>query len=251
MIDRIMPSWAPPANVRAWTSTRSGGVSKSPWASLNLAVHVDDNEEHVRDNRNRMRQHWRLPAEPVWLQQVHGVDVVEIDSTRDSVSALRADASFTRETGCVCAVLTADCLPVFFTNLDGTTVGVAHAGWRGLADGVLEATVAALGVKPQTVMAGFGPAIGFDAYEVGPEVIAALGIDSADRRICQPSVRHGHAYISLAEIAASRLRAIGVIVEDGGHPCTLRDQRRWFSHRRDGNTGRMASLIFMNETTKL
>jgi len=251
MIDRITPSWSAPANICAWTSTRSGGVSESPWASMNLATHVDDNRQHVRENRNRLRRHWQLPAEPAWLQQVHGIDVVEIGRTRNSIAGLQADASFTRETGCVCTVLTADCLPVFFTDLAGTTVGVAHAGWRGLADGVLEATVAALGVEPHSVVVGFGPAIGFDAYEVGPEVIAALGIDAEDRRICKPSARDGHAYISLAEIATARLRAIGVTVDNSGHPCTLSDQQRWFSHRRDGNTGRMASLIFMNETTKL
>jgi len=251
VIDRIAPSWSAPANVAAWTSTRVGGVSEAPWAGLNLATHVGDSDQNVSRNRQYLVEQWALPETPVWLQQVHGVNVVEINGSHNFSADPQADASFSHEPGRVCVVLTADCLPVFFCNRDGTAIAVAHAGWRGLADGVLEATVAALSVDPESLMAAFGPAIGFDAYEVGPEVVAELDIDRDDRRICKASSRQGHAYVNLAGIAAMRLQAMGLFVQAAEQHCTLSNSEQWFSHRRDGNTGRMASLIFMHGTTKL
>lgn len=168
MTKLIVPQWPMPRSVAACSSTRIGGVSLPPYDSLNLGAHCGDNLQHVEENRRRMFAAGGLPSYPVWLEQVHGTDVLTLDG--GPYPSKRADASYSRTPGTVCAVMTADCLPVLFCNRDGTEVAAAHAGWRGLCEGVLEETVARFADKAENMMAWLGPAIGPQAFEVGPEV---------------------------------------------------------------------------------
>jgi YfiH family protein len=238
----IFPDWPAPANVRAVTTTREGGISAPPYDSLNLARHVGDAEAAVQENRRRLRRRLALPAEPCWLDQVHGTGVVEAGA---GVTPVRADASFTRGPGAVCAVMTADCLPVLFCDRGGSVVAAAHAGWRGLAAGVLEATVAALEVAPAQLLAWLGPAIGPDAFEVGPEVREAFTVAHAQAAAAfQP--RHGGRWLAdLYRLADIRLRSTGVGAVHGGGFCTYTERSRFYSFRREQVTGRMASLIWL------
>jgi hypothetical protein len=242
-------------------TTRLGGVSAAPWDSLNVGVHVGDSPAAVLENRIRVRKEGRLPSEPVWLDQVHGTSVVELDAANTPRTANaeqlmesrrpRADASVTRQPGVVCAIQVADCMPVLFAARDGSAVGAAHAGWRGLASGVLGATVAAMGSPPGDVTAWLGPAIGRENFEVGDDVVAAF-VDTAasDQRtqtlaafMRQPN---GKWLCDLVAIARLRLAAIGVTQIAGGGLCTVADARRFYSYRRDGQTGRMAALIWLS-----
>lgn len=168
MTKLIVPQWPMPGSVAACSSTRIGGVSLPPYDSLNLGAHCGDNLQDVEENRRRMFAAGGLPSYPVWLEQVHGTEVLTLDG--GPYPSKRADASYSRTPGTVCAVMTADCLPVLFCNRDGTEVAAAHAGWRGLCEGVLEATVARFADKAENIMAWLGPAIGPQAFEVGPEV---------------------------------------------------------------------------------
>lgn len=241
----IEPDWAAPPRVRAIATTRSGGVSVAPWASLNLGDHVGDDPQGVLQNRELLRGALALPVQPAWLQQVHGTAVVDAGAPGVRPAA---DASWTRVSGVVCAVLTADCLPVLFCNRAGTHVAAAHAGWRGLAAGVLESTVgwlAADGVRPDSLLAWLGPAIGPASYEVGAEVREAfLRADPAAGAAFRLS-RPGHWLLDLYAAARLRLRRAGVTAVSGGDYCTLAEPDRFFSHRRDGVTGRQATLIWL------
>ncbi|MEQ1802555.1 MAG: peptidoglycan editing factor PgeF [Gammaproteobacteria bacterium] len=243
----IEPDWAAPVRVRAAATTRSGGVSPAPWASLNLGDHVGDNPQGVVRNRRLLRNALGLAAEPAWLQQVHGTTVVDAAAAGARPAA---DASWTTAPGVVCAVLTADCLPVLFCNRAGTHVAAAHAGWRGLAAGVLESTVgwlAADGVRPDSLLAWLGPAIGPASYEVGGEVRDAfLRADPAGDGAFRPT-RPGHWLLDLYAAARLRLRRAGVTAITGGDYCTLAEPERFFSHRRDGVTGRQATLIWLEK----
>jgi len=221
-------------------TTREDGVSGSPWASLNLGDHVGDDPLHVAANRARLRQ--QLPAEPGWLKQVHSARVVELgrDAERE------ADAAFSRQAGQVCAVLTADCLPVLFCDRAGSVVAAAHAGWRGLAGGVLEATVAAMQVPPGEVLAWMGAAIGPQAFEVGDDVRAAFVAqhpEAATAFESQPT--SGKWLADIYRLARIRLNRIGVQAIYGGGRCTFNEADRFYSYRRDGVTGRMATLIWL------
>lgn len=245
----IEADWAAPPAVRALATTRSGGASRAPWASLNLGDHVGDEPAAVLRNRQGLRAALGLPAEPAWLQQVHGTAVVDAAAAGPRPAA---DAAWTGTPGVVCAVLTADCLPVLFCNRAGTHVAAAHAGWRGLAGGVLESTVgwlAAAGVRPESLLAWLGPAIGPASYEVGAEVRAAfLRSDPAAEDAFRP-VRPGHWLLDLYAAARLRLRRAGVTAVTGGDYCTLAEPDRFFSHRRDGVTGRQATLIWLEKGT--
>lgn len=236
----LIPEWPAPPRVRALQTLRSGGVSPAPYDSLNLGDHVGDLPENVTANRARVRS--RLPAEPRWLQQVHGVTVVD---GAGLVHTEAADGVYSRQAGVVCGVMTADCLPVLFCDTAGSVVAAAHAGWRGLAAGVLENTVAAMGVPAANLMAWLGPAIGPQAFEVGDEVRAAfVAADSA----AAGAFVSGHPGKWLADIyalARLRLHACGVGQIFGGGFCTVTDRERFFSYRRDGVTGRMATLIWL------
>ncbi|KGT93412.1 hypothetical protein NG99_12205 [Erwinia typographi] len=238
----IKPDWTPPANVRAYSSTRAGGVSLSPWDSLNLGAHVGDDPRHVQANRQRLAELGGLPSPPVWLEQVHGSEVLQL--TGDEPSSLRADAVYTRQRGIPCAVMTADCLPVLFCSADGREVAAAHAGWRGLCQGVLEATLATFLAPPQEIIAWLGPAIGPAVFEVGPEVREAflaqnLHTDAAFRAVGEKY------YADIWLLARERLACSGVRHITGGGLCTASEPAEFFSFRRDGVTGRMASLIWL------
>jgi len=244
MIDCLFPDWPAPPNVRAAVTTRHGGVSLAPWDSLNLADHVGDDPAHVAENRRRLRAHLDLPAEPFWLQQVHGCDVAQAGSG-DEQALCAADASVATTAGVVCAVLTADCLPVLFCDREGRWVAAAHAGWRGLAAGVLERTVQRAPAPPAELLAWLGPAIGPQAFEVGPEVREAfVGADSGAVD-CFSASPAGRWLADLYGLARRRLAASGVGWVGGGGLCTYTDADSFFSFRRDGTTGRMASLIWL------
>jgi hypothetical protein len=241
-IDWIAPDWPAPAHVRVLSTLRAGGVSDGPYASLNLAAHVGDRPAAVAANRLLLREAAHLPAEPLWLEQVHGTDVIRHPG---DLLPVRADASVAFEPGRVCAVMTADCLPVVLADRGGTRLGVAHAGWRGLLDGVVEATIAALGTTPAELRAWLGPAIGPDAFEVGDEVRTAF----ADRNPAaveyfRPNVRNRY-QADLYGLARLALAAAGVSSVHGGVWCTHRESERFFSFRRDGVTGRMATLAWL------
>ncbi len=229
----IKPDWPAPAGVHALVTTRAGGVSLPPFDSLNLGDHVGDDPAAVALNRQRLRAF--LPAEPCWLKQVHGTTVAQADGLRDAVEA---DASVAFLPGSVCAVLTADCLPVLFCDRKGSRVAAAHAGWRGLAAGVLESSVAAMRCDPADILAWLGPAIGPQAFEVGDEV----------REAFVPG-RPGKWFADIYELARLRLMQAGVGSVHGGGFCTHADAGRFYSYRRDGTTGRMAALVWLGERT--
>lgn len=246
----LLPDWPAPPGVRAVTTTRGGGASSGRYASFNLATHVGDEPQRVAENRAALRSRLGLPAEPTWLTQVHGTVVVNagVDRGGDlpTAPAPEADASVAHRPGAVCAVLTADCLPVLFCTRDGSRVGAAHAGWRGLAAGVLEATLAALGRPPGEVLAWLGPGIGAEVYEVGEEVREAfLAPDPGTAGAFTPSGRPGHWLADMYALARRRLGRAGLGEIYGGGLCTYRDGERFYSYRRDGVTGRIATLIWI------
>jgi hypothetical protein len=239
----ITPDWPAPANVRACVTTRAGGVSRPPYASFNLAAHVGDDPQAVASNRARLRAELALPGEPAWLTQVHGVGVV--DAAAEAADRPQADGAFATVPGAVCAVLTADCLPVLLCDRDGTRVAALHAGWRGLSSGVIEAGVRALDVAGGELLAWLGPAIGPLAFEVGAEVRAAfVAGDPAAASAFQPD-RSGKFLADIYLLARQRLAGLGVTAVYGGGLCTVADRDRFYSYRRDGVTGRMASLIWL------
>lgn len=235
--------WQAPSRVRAVTTLRHGGVSEGPFTSLNLAAHVDDSIEHVLENRRRLRRALDLPEEPRWLEQVHGVRCVNLDLA-EAGDEEAADGSYTDDPGRVCAVLTADCLPLFVSNSAGNRVGLFHVGWRGLADGMVERALEVF-ADSADIHCWLGPAIGPAAFEVGPEVREALAV--ADNDHCfSPSTRPGHWLADLYGLVAQRLRCGGVDnVDWDSAACTFTDEARFFSHRRSGPCGRMASLIWI------
>ncbi len=255
----IAPDWAAPPGVRAAFTLRTGGVSRPPYESLNLGSRIGDLAEAVAGNRRRVREALRLPAEPVWLNQVHGVEVIDVPRwlhrSRDSGAGTEpsdladpptGDASVMRGAGQVCAIRVADCMPVLFAARDGTAVGAAHAGWRGLASGVLEATIRALGIPPGQLIAWMGPAIGAQHFEVGDEVREAfLAADGGAARAFVPNPR-GRWQCDLYALAHRRLQAAGVSAISGGGWCTFAEKERFFSYRRDGQCGRMAALIWID-----
>lgn len=246
--------WPAPAHIHALVTTRAGGVSVAPWNSLNLGTHVADDAAAVAENRARLQvalQEIAPCSPPQWLNQVHGVFVADAEknaATRcDHVPD--ADATFTTEKGLPCVVMTADCLPVFFCDRAGTLVAVAHAGWRGLCDGVLEETLKKF-PKTEEVLAWMGPAIGPEKFEVGAEVRAAfLAHDAAASSCFRPSTLSspdaGRWLADIYALARLRLAAAGVSAVYGGGLCTVTDEERFFSYRRDGRTGRMASVIWI------
>lgn len=240
MSDWIVPDWPAPAGVRALVTTRTGGASAGPYASMNLAAHVGDDPAAVAENRRRLRAH--VPAEPLWLAQVHGSCVVRAE---EAAAGIEADAAFTRQKGWACVVLTADCLPVLLCNDAGTVVCAAHAGWRGLAGGVLEAAVKAMGVPPSHLMAWLGPAIGPQAFEVGEEVRRVFLAHAADAAAAFAPKANGRWLADLYRLAGQRLNGVGIARVFGGGFCTYREPVRFYSFRREKTTGRMASLIWM------
>jgi YfiH family protein len=239
--------WPAPFNVKTAVSTREGGVSLPPYDGLNLGSHVHDRPEAVARNRQLFKQQAKMPAEPLWLNQVHGTDCVLLEQTDFSVGPFTADASTTKTKGLVSVVLTADCLPVLFCDEAGTQVAAAHAGWRGLVDGVLEQTLAQF-PEPNSVMAWLGPAIGPTAFEVGDEVRLAFIQKDAKAGAAFTAVpdKAGKWLADLYQLARLRLNACGVSQIYGGGFCTYTDSQAFYSYRRDGQTGRMASCIWID-----
>ncbi len=236
----IVPAWPAPPAVRAVQTTRLGGCSPPPYASLNLGDHVGDQAAAVAANRERIRP--CLGGDPVWLRQVHGTDVVDAGT---AAPGAEADAAFARRPGAVCVVMTADCLPVLLCDVRGTVVAAAHAGWRGLCAGVIERTVAAMAVPGGQLLAWLGPAIGPAAFEVGDEVRAAfVAADPGAAPAFVPGAG-GRWLADIYELARQRLAAAGVSRVFGGGECTVTDRERYFSYRRDGATGRMGSFIWL------
>ena len=237
----LQPQWSAPSGVRAAFSLRSGGASAAPWNSLNLGLHVGDDPLAVRDNRSRLRHALQLPAEPVWLEQVHGTDVLSVEG--ELPSTLRADAIVTRAANVVLAIMVADCLPILLTADDGSVLGAVHAGWRGLAAGVLEKTVASMRVPTTRIHAWLGPCIGLEHFEVGAEVRAAF-IAAGDDATNFRANPQGKFQCDLVAIARARLARLGIASVGGGQWCTAADPVRFYSHRRDQRTGRMAALLW-------
>ena len=235
----ITPDWPAPARVKSLMTTREEGVSAEPYASWNLGDHVQDDSLAVAANRALLRQN--LPAEPVWLNQVHGTLVVQADAV---IGVPDADAAFTRQPGTVCAVLTADCLPVLFCARDGSVVAAAHAGWRGLAAGVLEATVTAMRVPSNEVLVWMGAAIGPTAFTIGSEVRDTF-ISTHPESTVAFSPHQGKWKADIYRLARIRLASVGVADVYGGDHCTVNEVKSFFSYRRSGRTGRMASLIWI------
>ncbi|HMW55842.1 MAG: peptidoglycan editing factor PgeF [Candidatus Accumulibacter sp.] len=243
----LVPDWPAPTRVRSFITTRHGGVSMAPYASLNLGDHVGDDPAAVAANRQRLRR--SLPAEPCWLQQVHGTTVLDAGTpTQFRV----ADGAFARNVAVVCVVMTADCLPVLLCDRAGTVVAAAHAGWRSLQAGILERTVAAMAVPGIELIAYLGPAIGPQAFEVGGEVRAGFvgpyaEAAAAFKPLPQPVNKAGGWLANIYLLARQRLAHLGVEGIYGGEYCTFGQESLFFSYRRDGVTGRMASLIWLSE----
>ena len=241
------PDWPDPPGVRALSTLRNGGVSAAPYESLNLGGHVGDDPEAVAANRRKLALAAELPAEPVWLDQVHGTNVADLDVNASPGSA---DAAVTRGVRRVCAILTADCLPIVLAAQFGGTVAAAHAGWRGLSAGVIEATVLAMGVPPQSLQAWLGPAIGPGHFEVGAEVRDAfVRNDGEAGQAFVPNAR-GRFMADLYLLARLRLKKLGISRIYGGGECTYGGAEQYFSHRRDGPPGRQATLVWREPSKK-
>jgi hypothetical protein len=274
----LTPDWQAPAKVRAAFTLRSGGISAPPYESLNLGTRVGDAPEAVAENRRRVREQLRLPGEPAWLRQVHGVKVLDLTERQpcqveataalptgvatadpparvdaaclplaDAARLPEADAAVARRSGVVCAIQVADCLPVLFADRDGSVVGAAHAGWRGLSAGVLESTVHRLGAAASCLLAWLGPAIGPEHFEVGDEVRAAFLAQDPGAGMAFVTNPRGRWQCDLYELARRRLAALGIRNVSGGGWSTYGDAARFFSYRRDGVCGRMAALIWIED----
>ena len=254
----ILPDWPAPSSVRAMMTTRAGleggeslvpAGTDDPYGNFNLALHVGDDPRTVIANRQRLRHGPpALPSDPLWLNQVHGTRVLDAESYRQGTGAdaeADADACVARTPGLVCAVLTADCLPLLLCDGQGTAVAAAHAGWRGLAAGVIESTVAAMHIEPARLLAWMGPAIGPSAFEVGDEVRAAFCRHDPQAEGAFVANLRGKWLCDLYLLARQRLAALGVNQVSGGEGCTFSEPRRFYSYRRDGVTGRMATLIWL------
>jgi YfiH family protein len=239
----ISPDWPAPPNVHAAATLRTGGVSRAPFDELNLAKHVGDSGESVIENRRLLKAALQLPSEPYWLDQAHTDKVVEARVL--SLSPPNADASVAMKAGVVCAVMTADCLPILLCSRDGSRVAAAHAGWKGLAAGILENTVGALGLPGTEVMAWLGPAISQPSFEVGDDVRIAFLAKDAGASSGFIANERGRWQCDLYALARLNLSALGVREIYGGGYCTYSESERFFSYRRDGQCGRMSTLVWL------
>lgn len=241
----INPNWNVPKNIYAFTTTREGGVSLAPYFSFNLGDHVGDNKNAVKTNRTLLVEKFGLPQTPIFLTQTHSTRVIHLPYSGQN---LEADAVYTNVPNQVCAVMTADCLPVLFTTASGNEVAAAHAGWRGLCDGVLEETVKYFQAKPEDIIAWFGPAIGPTAFQVGIDVVKQfVAVDEKAKLAFQPdAIEEGKYLGNLYQIATQRLNNLGITKIYGGNHCTFNEKELFFSYRRDNQTGRMASVIWFD-----
>ena len=239
-VESIAADWPAPTHVHAFTTTRKGGVSEGAYDSFNLASHVDDQSTAVAKNRQLLKSSFELPTEPCWLNQTHSNRVIEA-----GCEVVEADASWTANKDTVCAVLTADCLPVFFTDKAGRRVAIVHAGWRGLLNGVISATFSAMRIKPEDCLVWLGPSIGPGAFEVGKEVPQSFTDKDKTTRLAFTQKDEAHWLCDMYQLARIELGQLGVKQVFGGGLCTYTDKENFYSFRRDGNTGRMASLIWI------
>lgn len=240
----IKPDWLVPANIHALTTTREGGVSLSPFNSLNLGDHVGDNPNAVKQNRALLTQYANLPHSPIYLTQIHSTKVLRLPLAVDDDR--RADAVYTDQPNQVCLVMTADCLPVLFCSQDGSEIAAAHAGWRGLCDGMLEATIKEFRCPTDEIIVWLGPAISQKAFQVGQEVIEQFcSIDPQAQQAFIPDPNTSGKFLGdLYHIARQRLNKMGINQIYGGSHCTFSESNTFFSYRRDQTTGRMATLIW-------
>lgn len=243
-INYIQPEWPAPPNIKAYCTLRTGGVSKPPFDSFNLATHVGDNENDVQKNRALLQSTLHLPTEPLWISQVHGIHAVQADTSAQNVTA---DASFTCKPNTICAVMTADCLPLLICDKEASYVAAIHAGWRGLAAGIIEHTIAKLPMPRESLLIWLGPAIGPTAFEVGAEIVELFAQhDKKARAAFQPTKDKwlGDIYT----LAKQRLADCNINPKNiyGGEFCTYTDKDRFYSFRRDNITGRMANLIWIS-----
>ncbi len=242
----VKPNWSAPNLVKAVSTTRLGGVSKGAYESLNLGMHVQDKPEHVIENRSLTVTALKLPSEPVWLKQVHGVDIITLND-QTYLSSPVADGIVTQQTGRVLCIMTADCLPILFTNTQGTEVAAVHAGWRSMAGGIIERVIAQMVSPASEIIAWGGPCIGADAFEVGQEVVDQLGGSASAYKASQAV---GKFYANLHQLAAERLSDIGVHTYSHSNACTYNDSQNFFSYRRSMQSsnvdcGRMATFIWL------
>lgn len=252
----LIPDWEVPINIKALVTTRLGGYSQKPWDGFNLALHVNDNPEHVQKNRLLLGQ--QLPSEPVWLEQVHSNKVIDLSSrTQDDSSPIAdgsiptADGSYSDRNKQICVVMTADCLPILMTTRQGNVVMALHAGWRGLANGIIEQGVTTILSKysrtPKDILVWLGPAIGPEAFEVGDEVLETFQNFMPCQEAFIPVTGHKDKWLAdIYKLARLRLTKLGIEQVSGGEFCTYHDSQRFYSYRRDGITGRMASLIWID-----
>ncbi len=241
-VEIIEPGWTLPGNVHAAFTLRVGGISGPPYDSLNLGTHVGDAPDAVAENRRRVRDQLQLPAEPAWLQQIHGNRVADLDTELEPGAA---DAVVARQGNRVCVIQVADCIPVLFAARDGAVVAAAHAGWRGLAGGVLDATVRQMGVAPGDILAWLGPGISQRHFEVGDDVRAAFGGDDEQAQGAFEANSRGRWQCDLYALARRKLLGLGIKDVSGGGLCTYAHASKFFSYRRDGRCGRMAALIWL------
>jgi YfiH family protein len=237
----LTPDWPAPVNIHAATTLRLGGVSCGAFNSLNIAMHVGDNVDCVQQNRQIMQQVLALPSEPIWLAQIHSNQVVKAVKTSEPP---QADASYSNESGVVCAVMTADCLPLLVCTTDGRQIAAIHAGWRGLLAGVIDNTIAALQTPPSTLLVWLGPAIGVECFEVGAEVRAAFIAKSSTFMSAFTEKSNGQWLADIYQLARINLTTLGIHAIYGGDFCTVTEEARFYSYRRDKETGRMATLIW-------
>jgi len=240
--DWIVPDWPVPIQVKSIMTTRLGGISPSPYDSMNLAYHVQDDAQYVAANRACLQETLGLSKRPFWVNQVHGVDVADVSK---DTTGCDADAVYSRERGMACCVMTADCLPVLLCDREGREVAAVHAGWRGLQQGVIEQAIEHFSAAPKDIYVWLGAAISVKAFEVGDEVRQAFIRDNEQDAACFYAVNNGHWMADLYQLARQRLARIGIGYVGGGDYCTFTDSRRFYSYRREAVTGRMASLIWI------
>ncbi len=244
-MDLIIPDWPAPANVRSVFTTRIGGCSTGVYQGLNLGMHVQDNPEFVEKNRAELTDELELTQSPIWLNQVHGTSVYNAQSVTDEIPT--ADAAVTTQQAFPLTVMTADCLPVLLCDRTGTVVATAHAGWRGLCQGVIENTLESMLVPADDILVWLGPAIGPQAFEVGEDVRSAFLAQNVEAEAAfLPTATDGKYFADIYTLAKIRLHAKGVHQIYGGQFCTFSDEQRFYSYRRSGQTGRMAGLIWLS-----
>jgi len=242
IVNWLQADWPAPDFIKAGTTLRQGGVSSGAYTSFNLATHVGDELAAVERNRAILDQSLNIPNAPQWLEQVHSTEAVLLPNEE---AIPKADASYTSKENIVCTVMTADCLPLLITNIQGSCVAAIHAGWRGLCDGIIEATIKKLPAEPESLLVWLGPAIGADVYEVGEEVYDAFTNAEVAAKQAFTSVSEGHWLFDIYQLAKLRLNKMGVNHIYGGDRCTLSEEEHFFSYRRDDVTGRMASMIWI------